>query len=112
MSEEADLQKQVVAYLRAALKPWCGSVFVIANNRYSRRSPGFVPGCPDVCFIVRGHLYGLELKAKRGVPQSEQLLRHDEWRRAGAEVHIVRSLERVEEIIAGLVAGLAGGIAA
>ncbi len=107
MSEESSLQKQVTAYLRAALPPLQGVHFVIANNQHSRRVAGFVPGCPDVCFIVAGHLYGLELKAKRGVCAADQLLRHEEWRKAGATVYVIRSLDQVEAIIAGLRQGRA-----
>lgn len=99
---EASLQKTVVRYLRAALAPMGGVVGVIPNNPQARRTVGFTAGDPDIFIILRGRAYGLELKTAKGTVGKHQEARHDQWRRAGAEVFIVRSLEDAEGIVAAL----------
>ena len=102
---EATLQKQVVEYLRTALRPYRGTVFAIQNNREAKKTAGFQKGAPDVAFCVRGQLYGIELKSKSGVASDDQKAVHAAWRDAGAMVFVARSLETVEGIVAALRAG-------
>jgi len=102
---EAALQKTVVSFLRTALRPYRGTVFVVPNNRSSRKVAGFKAGAPDVVFIVRGQTYGVELKARKGVLSDDQKAVHAAWRDAGAEVFVARDLETVEGIVAALRAG-------
>lgn len=99
MSEESELQKLVVPYLRAALRPLKAHVMVIAGNKHCRSIPGWQPGNPDIAVILPGRIVGIELKTRRGVVDPDQLRRHAEWREAGAEVHVCRSFEAVEALV-------------
>jgi hypothetical protein len=98
---ERDLQKVVVAYLRAALRPVRGIVVCIPNAPASKRNPvvGMTVGEPDLAIIVKGKATGIELKTRQGVVSREQSARHNEWGDAGADVYVCRSLEDVQEVV-------------
>jgi len=104
---ERNLQKSVVAYLRAALAPYRGVVVCIPNAPPSKRNPitGQTVGEPDLLVLVRGQAIGIELKDRAGEVKKHQRARHAAWREAGAEVFVVRDLETVEGIVAALRAG-------
>ena len=56
-------------------------------------------GEPDLLVGYKGRLYLIEMKQEGGRLSPLQKAIHAEWRRAGIEVHVARSLEEVVEIL-------------
>ena len=94
---ERTFQKQLVAHLRLALPP---DVFMTAFpaggggeiRGAHLKAMGLVAGVPDLLFVHRGQLYGMELKAKRGVLSENQELCQDYLAQAGVDCVTVRTL--------------------
>ena len=56
-------------------------------------------GEPDLLIGYKGKLYLIEMKQEGGRLSPLQKAIHAEWRRAGIEVHVARSLEEVVEVL-------------
>lgn len=66
--------------------------------RRSRVSTGW----PDITCVIKGRFIGLEVKARTGRVRPEQLACHERLKRAGGIVEVVRSLDEVIVILAGI----------
>lgn len=98
MSEEA-IHREVVKHIIARLMP--GVVWWHTPNG-DHRNPGVAgrlkamgtrPGIPDLMFLRRGQLYGLELKRLGGRTSPHQDQRHSELAAAGAIIATVQGLD-------------------
>ncbi len=56
-------------------------------------------GCPDLLFSVRGVPVAVEIKTEHGKVRPEQARTHDEMRRNGWMVHVVRSVGEFVEVV-------------
>jgi hypothetical protein len=63
------------------------------------RSIGAKPGLPDIFLLHRGHLFGLELKAKGGRLSPTQATAHVLLRQAGATVEVATGLDEALAIL-------------
>jgi hypothetical protein len=94
---EADLQAQVCKFLALALPrdAWFGAVPLGGGGRLrgaTLKRTGSKAGTPDVLIIANGAALWLELKSKRGTVSDAQLYCHNQLRRAGSPVYVVRTL--------------------
>jgi hypothetical protein len=65
-----------------------------------RKRRGVKPGIPDLIILWRGgNMLGIELKSGKGYLSPEQVLVHTVWGVLGFNVHVVRSLEQMQEIL-------------
>jgi hypothetical protein len=101
--EEADLQAQVMEYLRWALpadavahhSPGEGKRSLRAQRDLKRS--GYQAGWPDIEIVWRGHPHiFIELKAARGTLSEVQRRMHIKLTYCGAEVIIAKSLPAIE----------------
>ena len=89
---EADWQREVVAFMRAALP---GAVVAhAANERTASKEEGLFPGYPDLMIHYRGATTGLELKAGKNRLRVEQEAAHKALRKAGVHVFIIHAGDR------------------
>lgn len=58
-----------------------------------------VAGVPDRIVIIKGDVFFVELKAPRGCLRKVQKAMIRKMREAGAEVHVVRSFNQIDEVI-------------
>jgi hypothetical protein len=99
MTERA-LQQSACDYLALALRPYGGFVSAIpGGDGKMTRAPGYRSGFPDLCIIVRGQAIFIELKSPKGRVKDHQRAVHADLERAGAIVHVARSLEDIEGIV-------------
>lgn len=102
---EETLQRSVVKLLRHALPE--GSIFFAVPNGGLRsrteairfKSTGTLAGVPDLLVITAGRILGIELKSGNGRLSDAQLYCHEQFRRAGADVFVCRSLEEVADAL-------------
>jgi hypothetical protein len=87
---ERTIVKSILAYLNG--QPGC-----LARKRWGGGMG--VAGDPDIDACVRGHSVQLEVKRPGAKPTALQLKRLEEWRRAGAVVGVVESLEQVRALL-------------
>ena len=102
---EHPFQSRAVQYLRAALAPihgWAGAI--PGGDRRATRTPGYIRGTPDILCVARGIPALVELKSVKGVVSAEQQGVQAQLRRAGALVHVARSMEDLEGIVRTLTA--------
>ena len=105
MTERA-LQKAACELLTVALRPYGGFVTAIpGGDRQQTRAPGYVSGVPDLLCIVRGQAILIELKSPKGTVKPHQRAVHADLERAGAVVHVARSIDDIASIIAVLKMG-------
>jgi hypothetical protein len=105
VSERA-LQSAACEYLTLALRPYGGWVGAVpGGDGKQTRAPGYVSGTPDLLCIVRGQPILIELKAPKGRVKDHQRACHADLERAGAVVHVARSIEDLEGIVAVLKMG-------
>lgn len=92
---ERHLQQQFVDYLR--FKGW----LVIQTYLGSKRggSIWMTKGLPDLYVLKNGRHIWMEVKTAAGRVKPEQAILHKQLREAGAQVHVVRSLEDVQKAI-------------
>ena len=57
-----------------------------------------VTGAPDIFCVIKGAIYGLEVKAPKGKLNPHQEEFRDGFAAAGGKYHIVRSLEDVQAL--------------
>jgi hypothetical protein len=98
---EANLQRAVMQFLRAALPedavPVC---YPLGGGGYRHgtraKSLGAMKGFPDIFVIHRGSIFGLELKSLRGQLGVDQRIAHERLGRAGMPVVTCRSVDEVQ----------------
>lgn len=98
---ENDIQKAIVAYLRAVL-PSC-KVFAIPNRaprsktgRALNATPGLMAGVPDLAIVApAGRIHFLECKAPKGVLSGEQKAFRDWCIVTATPCAVVRSIDEV-----------------
>ena len=58
-------------------------------------------GLPDRVVILapHGRVLGLEFKTARGRVHAKQAWTHEQWRRAGARVEVVRSVQELRRVL-------------
>ena len=112
---EGPIHVDILKYLRAVL-PRNSLVFHVpaggqraskVNAKGARYSPagqklqklGAVAGIPDLCLIVLGKVYFIEVKAQNGRPSDEQVAVFGALERAGACVAVARSADEVRDIV-------------
>jgi hypothetical protein len=100
--DEADLQTQVMAYLRWALPPDAIANHSPGEGKRSKAAQatlarsGYRTGWPDIEIVYRGRAYFVELKARHGTLSAAQRETHRRLIYAGAAVMLCRSLPEVE----------------
>jgi len=87
---ERTIVKSILAYLN-------GSPNCLARKRWGGGMG--VAGDPDITGCLRGRHFELEVKRPGAKPTALQLKRLEEWRRAGAVVGVVESLEQVRALL-------------
>lgn len=96
---EQAIHKAVVSHLNARSYP--GTFFFHPANG-GKRTPfesrlfkalGVIAGVPDLIVLKGGKVYGLELKATRGVLSPSQRAAHSAMREAGAETAVAHNLD-------------------
>ena len=103
---ERQLQRQVTEYLEIALRPYGAFVTAIpGGDLQMTRCPGYRAGTPDVLIVIGGRAVWIELKTPRGRLSNSQRVAHTDIGRAGAAVHVARSLADVEDIVRALKEG-------
>jgi hypothetical protein len=90
MTTERAIVRAILAYLNG--QPGC-----LARKRWGGGMG--VAGDPDIDACVRGRSVQLEVKRSGERPTPLQLKRLDEWRRAGAVVAVVNSVEDVKSLL-------------
>ncbi len=81
----------------------------IGKDRETHVVYGLGTGSPDLVAILApwGHLLGLEVKCPGEYPDPDQRVNHALWRRKGATVYVVRSVEEAVRAVAETRAALA-----
>ena len=107
--KETDIQSAIIDYLQ--IQENLGMLFFQRINnipvsmmrngkRVFRSMPkGSKKGFPDILVIKQGKCIGVEVKAVRGQISEAQKKVKEYFESNGAEYHIVRSVEEVQEII-------------
>jgi hypothetical protein len=107
------IQAGIVRYLNAALPADCihfavPNGAVLAGDKAMRgrqvnklKSTGMVNGAPDIIVVARGITIGLEVKTPKGPLADTQKLFGDRLTAAGGRYHVVRSIDDVEQVLAG-----------
>jgi hypothetical protein len=91
MTTEQAIVKAILAYLNS--QPGC-----LARKRWGG---GYgVAGDPDITGCIRGRHFEFEVKRPGQRPTPLQARRLEQWRRAGAIVGFVESMEQAREILA------------
>ena len=67
------------------------------------KASGLVAGVPDMLFVCRGTVYGLEFKTETGVVSSEQNAVHAAFAGQGVKTYIVRSEEQFWAIVKSII---------
>lgn len=100
---ENSVQKTICEYLTAAGIPYV--VTNVAPKGWTRRRTRKVEaGWPDITACVRGRFVGFEVKREKGGKVLDtQVDKHAELRKHGALVAVVKSIDEVICILAGLV---------
>lgn len=99
---EKQIENQVLAELKSkgifAFKVKSMGTFDQATNRFRAPSPWYRKGCPDVLCCIAGKFIGLEIKTKKGRLSVNQKLFHEDCRRAGGLVFVVRDVDELDDI--------------
>jgi hypothetical protein len=115
---ETSVQRTLVQYLGWCCSPniaWWHTPNGGKRDRISAailKAMGTKAGVPDLMFIVRGRLHGLELKAEGGSLSSSQKAMRDEIEQAGGVWEAAKGLEAALRILAQWGVIDHGGIAA
>lgn len=91
MTTERAIVKSILAYLNSL--PGC-----LARKRWGGGMG--VAGDPDIDACIRGRSLQLEVKRPGEKPTQLQAKRLEEWRRAGALVEVVVSVDEVKSLLA------------
>ena len=95
---EAEIQKQVVQYLKAK------NIFHFRTpNIPTKNRPNIVlKGTPDLIAIIKGQFIGLEIKTQSGKQSDHQKEFETKLMKAGGRYYIIRSLQDLIENLKGL----------
>ena len=98
---EAEIQIQVMQYLEKAVPPSKGFFYRSSPSRPGRGRPYHQSetGQPDIVLIYMGKYVGIEIKVRKGVQSSGQMVFEACVEQAGGEYYVVRSLEEMQEIM-------------
>ncbi len=109
---EDALQEAVVAFLQYAL-PSDAVLFMIPNSGISGRAGkifgakmkrmGLLAGMPDLGVLHHTFNYFIELKTKKGRVSPAQRETHKRIRDAGGQVETCRTVDEVEQYLAGFI---------
>lgn len=96
----AEREKDIERMIVHALKERGWFAIKIANEAlYRRRVVGSVAGAPDLVAVgPQGQVLWLEVKRKGRYPSAAQKVVHEELRKRGQEVHVVRSVEEALDL--------------
>ena len=102
---EGPIHKAILAWLRVAL-PRNSFVFHTPNGGARNavagaklKALGTVAGIPDLCMIVLGKVYFLEVKSQSGKPSAEQIAVFGALEHAGAYIAVVRSVDETRDVV-------------
>ena len=102
---EGPIHRSILAWLRVAL-PAHAVVFHVPNGGARNaivggklKALGTVAGIPDLCVILRGKVYFLEVKAPGGTESRDQIAVFERLQQAGACVAVARSVTEVRDIV-------------
>jgi len=96
---ESQIQMAVMGHLRARAGRQVVAWHVPNGGGRSKaeagrfKAEGVVPGIPDVCILMQGRFYGLELKADKGRLSPAQIDMHERLRAAGATIAVAYGLD-------------------
>ena len=71
-------------------------VFSKNNNAFIRMPKYSRTGLPDIIIIRDGFIIGLEVKTEKGRQSPNQVQCQKDWKEAGAEYWVVRSIDEVQ----------------
>lgn len=96
---ERALQRAIAEFSAAALPPgaWWGCI--PGGDGKVTTAPGYRPGTPDWLVVHQGRAMFFELKAPKGIARVTQKDAAFQLHKAGALVHLIRSLEGYEEAL-------------
>lgn len=98
MSREIELQKAICDYLKAhRFFFWRQNNLGVWDNirKSYRKNPRQTKGIPDIFVLLRGNLYGLEIKTETNRQTLDQLEFQKDFERNGGHYFLVRSLSQV-----------------
>lgn len=91
---ESDIQRSIVAYLRARGIPF--TVTDAGMTRHRGAGKRVTRGWPDISGVLPGGRFlAIEVKREKGVLSPEQVTLHERLRKAGALVVVARQVEDV-----------------
>lgn len=99
MSETSDIVTPVYETLNALPGVVCYRVHagkVKVRGGWMRHNGA---GAPDLVVVVRGRTIAMEAKTAKGLVSELQLQEHGRIRRAGGEVHVIRSVADAMQIV-------------
>jgi hypothetical protein len=67
------------------------------------KSSGVISGIPDMLFVWKGKIYGLEGKTEKGRVSDAQDAVHKAWRAQDIEIHVYRSAEEAKRIFLNII---------
>ncbi len=94
MTPEAKLTKRIIDYLKKLKEDGLPVEWVKLHISPLQRA-----GDPDLHVTYHGHSHWMEIKAGKRKATTLQEHRLEQWRKAGAVVGVVRSVEDVEMIL-------------
>lgn len=102
---EGPIHKAILAWLRAVL-PKQAVVFHCPNGGARNavagaklKALGTMAGIPDLCMIVLGKVYFLEVKSQSGKPSTEQVAVFNALEQSGAYVAVARSVDEARDAL-------------
>lgn len=87
---EADIVRAIMRYLKSRAETFCWK---------EHGGPYGTAGLPDIICCSRGKFYAFEVKTEKGRATKLQLAVIAKLRAAGAEAHIVRSVDAVRAVM-------------
>lgn len=98
---EQDIQKSILDYFNysgVAVKTGSGAFKV--DGRFVKMTTGFNDGngWPDVVWVYKGQVYLCEIKTPKGRLSDNQKIMHDEIKKHGVNVFILKSLDDAIEL--------------
>lgn len=98
VQRERAFQMAVARFLALALPDHALAFAIPGGDRHQTRTPGYVPGTPDLMIVYRGNAFFIELKAgKAGRVSLAQGSCHQALVECGAKVAICRSLDDIAD---------------
>ena len=100
--KERDIQHLCVEWFREAYPDYL--IFSVPNESAHKRInyflyTGLLRGAPDLCAVVRGKVFFVEMKTKYGKQSEEQVDFQMRCEALGVGYHVVRSLEQFVDVV-------------